>query len=195
MEDVGDKKLGMIKSVKDALAEFTDEEMAEKRKGIEDRLFEFANFMESKIVLLYLGSGIELETEDIIRRCFEKNKIVVLPVPSVEKHKFTLLKISNLGEDLILGPDGKKEPDPARCKIVPIDRIDIAVIPGIAFDEKGGRIGTGDGYFDRLVSRLPITTRKIAIVHEEQVIQQIPMDTQNKHVDILITDKRIIYKI
>lgn len=195
MEDVGDKKLVMIKSVKDALSEFDEKELAEKRQMVEDRLFDFANFMESKIVLLYLGTGTELDTKDIIKRCFKKNKIVVLPVYSVEKHKFTLMKISNLDEDLTTGPDGNPEPDSARCKIVPIDRIDIAVIPGVAFDEKGGRIGTGDGYFDRLVARLPITTRKIAVGYEEQVIQHIPMDSQNKHVDIIITDKRIIYKI
>ena len=195
MEDVGDKKLAMIKSVKDALSKFGEKELDEKRRLIEDSLFDFANFMESKIVLLYLGTGLELDTRNIIKRCFRKNKIVVLPVYSVEKHKFTLMKISNLDEDLTTGPDGNPEPDAARCKVVPIDRIDIAVIPGVAFDEKGGRIGTGDGYFDRLVAKLPITTRKIAVGYEEQVLQHIPMDSQNKHVDIIITDKRIIYKI
>ncbi|MBU0993664.1 MAG: 5-formyltetrahydrofolate cyclo-ligase [Proteobacteria bacterium] len=195
MEDVGDKKVGMVKLVRDALEGLATEELDIKRSQVEERLFEFANYMESKIVLLYMKKGMELNTKHIIERSFEKNKIVVLALPSAEKHKFTLMKISNLDEDLIEGPDGNMEPDSSRCKAVPIDRIDIAIIPGVAFDEKGGRIGTDDGYYDRLVSRLPITTRKIAVAYEEQVVQQIPMDSRNKHVDIIITDQRIIYKI
>jgi 5-formyltetrahydrofolate cyclo-ligase len=87
------------------------------------------------------------------------------------------------------------EPNPARCKLVPIEHIDIAIIPGIAFDEKGGRIGSGKGYYDRMIPDLAITTRKVALAFEEQVVQQIPMESHDKHVDIIITDERIIYKI
>jgi len=87
------------------------------------------------------------------------------------------------------------EPDPAVCKVVPIDFIDIAIIPGIAFDEKGGRIGTGEGYYDQLIPKLPITTRKVALTLETQLIPQVPMEPHDRFVDILITEKRIIYKI
>ena len=94
-----------------------------------------------------------------------------------------------------LGERGILEPNPSRCKSIPIDFIDIAVVPGIAFDEKGGRIGSGDGYYDRLIPKLPVTTRKVALSLESQVIQQIPMESNDKHVDIIITEERIIYKI
>ena len=73
--------------------------------------------------------------------------------------------------------------------------ISIAIVPGIAMDEKGGRIGSGEGYYDRLIPNLAITTRKVALAFEEQIIQQIPIESHDKHVDIIITDKRIIYKI
>ena len=53
----------------------------------------------------------------------------------------------------------------------------------------------GTGYYDRLVPRLDITTRKVALTFEEQIIPQAPMESHDKHVDIIITDKRIIYKI
>ncbi len=82
-----------------------------------------------------------------------------------------------------------------RCKQVPIDRVDIAIIPSLALDEKGGRIGAGDGFYDRLIPKLPATTRKVAIALEEQIMPHIPMDSHDKHVDIIITDTRIIYKI
>ena len=87
------------------------------------------------------------------------------------------------------------EPDPNRCNVVPIECIDIAIIPGVAFDEKGGRIGTGTGNYDRFIPNLPITTRKVALTFEDQIIPQVQMEAHDKYVDIIITEKRIIYKI
>jgi 5-formyltetrahydrofolate cyclo-ligase len=107
----------------------------------------------------------------------------------------TLMKVDTLEKDLSIGPRGIYQPNPDRCKVVPIDRIDIAIIPAIALDEKGGRIGSGQGYYDRLIPNLAITTRKVALALEEQIIQQAPIESHDKHVDIIITDRRIIYKI
>jgi 5-formyltetrahydrofolate cyclo-ligase len=87
------------------------------------------------------------------------------------------------------------EPDSSKCKIVPIEFIDIAIIPGFAFDEKGGRIGSGDGLYDRLIPILPVTTRKVGLAYESQIVQHVPMESHDKHVDIIITENRIIYKI
>jgi 5-formyltetrahydrofolate cyclo-ligase len=86
-------------------------------------------------------------------------------------------------------------PDSSRCKTVPLECIDIAIIPGIAFDEKGGRIGSGDGYYDRLIPKLPITTRKVSLALDSQILPQVPTESHDKFVDIIITEKRIIYKI
>jgi 5-formyltetrahydrofolate cyclo-ligase len=107
----------------------------------------------------------------------------------------TLFKIDNLNDELRPGPRGILEPDTTRCKAVPIDRIDIAILPGVALDEKGGRIGSGEGYYDRFVPRLPITTRKVALAYECQIVQQVPMESHDKFMDIIITEERIIYKI
>ena len=73
--------------------------------------------------------------------------------------------------------------------------IDIAIIPSVAVDEKGGRLGAGDGHYDRLIPQLPITTRKVSLTLEDQVVTQIPAESHDKHVDIIITNKRTIYKI
>jgi len=125
----------------------------------------------------------------------DKGKKIVLPLVDREKSKTTLYKIENLKDDLRMGPNDYLEPDPDRCKPVPPDQIDIAVVPGLAFDKKGGRIGILDNFYDRFIARLPMTTRKVAIAFEEQVISQVPADSRNKFIDIIITDRRTIYKI
>ncbi len=195
MEEVQITKSQIRSDVANTVAALSDEQRAKKTRAIGKRLFEFANFLEAKIAMLYVNSDNEVATQDILSRSYAYGKIIVLPAFNTETFEMTLMKVDALEKDLCIGPRGILEPDPDRCKVVPIDRIDIAIIPAIALDEKGGRIGSGEGYYDRLIPELAITTRKVALAFEEQIIQQVPLESHDKHVDIIITDKRIIYKI
>jgi 5-formyltetrahydrofolate cyclo-ligase len=195
MEEIGATKIQIREDIAKIISAVAESDIAKKVRAIEDRLFEFANFLESKITLLYVSGYNEVQTKNIIKRAYSYNKIVVLPAFDPKTFEMELMKVDKFSQALKPGPRGVPEPNAGRCKIVPIDRIDIAIIPGIAFDEKGGRIGTGRGYYDRLIPRLAITTRKVALTLEEQIIPQVPMESHDKYVDIIITDKRIIYKI
>ncbi len=195
MDDIKEKKQEIRDEIKKDTDENAGKEQTERIMILEERLFSFANFQEANVTLLSANRGYEFDTMNIIKKSLDLNKVVVLPGFNTEKYEMTLMKIDNTDKDLIKGALGNVEPDPARCKVVPIDCIDIAIIPGLAFDEKGGRIGTGYGFYDRLIPKLPITTRKVSLTFEEQVIQQVPMESHDKYVDIIITDKRIIYKI
>jgi 5-formyltetrahydrofolate cyclo-ligase len=195
MEEIRQTKDGIRGNVEKTLAALSDKEIKDKTQRIEKRLFEFANFLEANIVLLYINSNCEVNSLNIIERCLNYKKIVILPAFVSTKYEMKLMKIDNLDTDLTLGSRNILEPDPNQCNTVPIECIDIAIIPGIAFDEKGGRIGSGDGFYDRLIPKLPITTRKVALTFEDQIIPQIQMESHDRHVDIIITEKRIIYKI
>ena len=159
------------------------------------RLFEFANFLESKIVLFYLSHKSEVDTEPMIRRALELEKIIALPLIDQEKLRIVPLKVDDLDRDVRPGYRGIREPIPQRCKHIPVEHINLAIIPGIAFDERGGRIGYGTGFYDRLIPDLDITTRKVALAFECQIVPQIPMEPHDRYTDIIITEERIIYKI
>jgi len=195
MEEIRETKDEIRNKIAKALAALSVNEIEEKITRIENRLFEFANFLEANIVLLYINSTSEVNTLKIIERCLNRNKIIILPAFDATKHEMKLMKIDNLDTDLTPGPRGILEPDSSSCNVVPIECIDIAIIPGVAFDEKGGRIGSGDGYYDRLIPKLSITTRKVALAFENQIIPQVQMESHDRYVDIIITEKRIIYKI
>ena len=195
MEEIGAAKIQIREEIAKSISALSESEIAEKTRAIEAKLFDFANFLEAKIALLYISGDYEVATENIIKRSYAYGKIVVLPAFDPVKFEMNLMKVDNFEKDLISGPRGVLEPDASRCKIVPLERIDIAVLPGLAFDEKGARLGSGKGYYDRLIPRLAITTRKVALTFEEQIVPQVPMESHDKHVDIIITDKRIIYKI
>ena len=195
MEEIQIVKNQIREEIAEKFAALSANEIAEKTKAIENRLFDFANFLESKITLLYVNNEHEVLTGNILKRAYIYNKIVVLPVYNTENFEMELKKVDNLEKDLNPGPRDILQPDESRCKVVPIDKIDIAIIPAVALDEKGGRIGSGKGYYDRLIPRLAITTRKVALAFEEQIIPQVPIESHDKHVDIIITENRVIYKI
>jgi 5-formyltetrahydrofolate cyclo-ligase len=195
MDEIKAAKDQIRKDIAKAINSVTEKQRAEKTKAIESRLFGFANFLEARIVLLYIDRDNEVRTKTVLKRAYEFNKIVVLPVFDSERLKVTTLKVDHPDKDLLPGPRGVAQPNPARCKPVPLQKIDIAIIPGLAFDEKGARVGSGLGYYDRFIPDLPATTRKVALAFEEQIIPQVPTESHDKHVDIIITDKRIIYKI
>jgi len=195
MEEISAAKIQIRADIANTISALSESEIQEKTSAVGNRLFEFANFLESKIALLYVNGNLEVQTKSIIQKSYSYNKIVVLPAFDPESFKMKLMKVDTSEQELTPGPRGVLEPDASKCKVVPMDRIDIAIIPGLAFDEKGGRIGSGTGYYDRLIPRLAITTRKVALTFEEQLVPQVPMESHDKHVDIIITDKRIIYKI
>lgn len=195
MEEIREKKQEIRDEMIQKVSQIGDKPLAAKSKAVEERLFEFANFLEARIVLLYDAAKGEVDTRKIIKRSYMYNKIMVLPAFDPEYKKTTLMKVDDPEKDLIQGPRGNLEPDPGRCKVVPLDCLDIAIIPGLAMDEKGGRIGLGNGYYDRLIPELPITTRKVGLIFEDQIVSMTPMESHDKHVDIVVTDARIIYKI
>lgn len=195
MQESKDSKKNILAEISERLGRLSAEEMAEKQKIIDQNLLEFANFREAALSMLYLKKGGELDTENVIRICLSVGKPVVLPAFAESKKGPVLYQVNDLDRDLIKRRGEFREPHPDRCKKIPLEDIDIAIIPGLAFDEKGGRIGFGDGYFNRLITRLPETTRKVAIAYEEQVVEHVPMDSRKYNLDIIITDTRTIYKI
>jgi 5-formyltetrahydrofolate cyclo-ligase len=195
MEEIREKKQEIRNEMTRLIAERPPGTLAAKTKAVEDRLFEFANYLEARIALLYMPIPPEVDTREIIKRSYMYNKIIILPAFDAEAFRMTLMKVDDPDKDLVQGPRGNLEPNPKRCKTVPLDCLDIAIIPGLAMDEKGGRIGSGKGYYDRLIPDLPITTRKVGLIFEDQIIPVVPMESHDKHVDIVVTEKRIIYKI
>ena len=195
MEETRERKQEMRDEAARRLAAIPAGQMTENVKAIENRLFEFANFLESRIVLLYTPAAGEVDTLEVLRRSVMYNKIIVLPALAPNGRSVGLYKVDDMQRDLVEGPRGNLEPNPKRCKSVPLDCLDIAIIPGVVMDEKGGRIGTGRGSYDRLIPELPVTTRKVGLVFEAQIVPVVPMESHDKYLDIIITEQRVIYKI
>lgn len=195
MDELKNGKSSVLAQVAERLDALSPDALEKKYQIIEGKLFEFANFLEAQQSFLYTPSSTEIPTEAIIRKALDIEKGIILPVFTDAKNAFHLYKISDYDKDLVMNADDMLEPNPERCKKIALDDVDIAIIPGLAFDDKGGRVGFGNNYYAKLITKLPETCRKVSLAYEEQVVDQIQMESRKFTVDIIITDARVIYKI
>lgn len=125
-------------------------------KHIVDRICSLTTYKTARTVLGYLNFGSELASEAWVRQALTDGKQVLLPrVNKASKH-LELFEIKDIDTDLAVGAYGIREPLAERCpRIEALGVIDLILMPGVAFDRKGGRLGYGGGYFDKLLAHLP----------------------------------------
>lgn len=140
-------------------------------------------FENKKNILSYLDFKNEVQTDLINKKILEENKILLLP-RVVDKEN--MMAIENNGK-YSLSSFGNREPIGEEY----LGDIDLIIVPGVAFDKFGNRIGFGRGYYDRFFEKYP-NARKVAIAFEVQVVdEEIETSPLDKKVDILITEKNI----
>ena len=165
------------------------DEILTKSKLIKNRLLKIGEYNRAKNILFYVSYNGEVFTHDAIKESFI-NKNVVVPISKKEDYSLILSKLNSF-EDLVEGHYGILEPKKDKIKEISYNKIDLMIVPGIVFDLKGNRIGHGKGFYDRLLknTKVPI----IALAFEFQIVKKILAEEYDKPVDIIITEKRIIY--
>jgi len=162
-----------------------------KSEEIKKNLWTVPEFIDSETIFLFVHFRSEVRTIPIIEKCLEEHKKVILPLTNVHNKKLILYFINDLNH-LREGAYGILEPDPKKNVIANPEDIDCAIIPGSAFDLKGGRMGYGGGFYDRVIPLLKKETSRIALAFELQIIDEVPMGYFDQRVDIIVTEKRII---
>lgn len=161
---------------------------AQKDKKITASLEKFAPFQQSREFFTYLSHRGEVSTDALIQKYFGKKKIIVPKIKSRAGRAICLFELKHPGK-FEKGRFGIREPKICLPKKI-FSEIYVALIPGIAFDATGHRIGFGGGYFDRLLKKLRCTT--IGLAYEFQMIDKVPMHAYDVPVDFIITEKRFI---
>lgn len=166
-------------------------EIIEKSKKIKEKLFEIKEFKQASTILFYVSYDNEVYTHDMIKECISKNLKVIVPV-SVKKTRSLILSELKSWDDLETGSYGILEPKKDKINEIPLDKIDIIIVPGVGFDTCGCRIGHGKGYYDILLKK----AKKVLFVglsFEIQIVDEIPTNSHDFPVHIIITENRLIY--
>ena len=164
----------------------------EKSAAITERLLSMPGMDSWETLFVYVNFRSEVETFQLIQRCLEKDKRVVVPLVDSAQSTMIALQVTNLEEDLQPGYFDIPEPDPVKTSRVDGKEIDVVVLPGSVFDIEGGRLGYGGGYYDRfLVNDAPQACR-IGLAFELQVVPAVPLEPHDQRLDYLVTEKRTI---
>lgn len=158
-----------------------------KDRAIKDRLLGMPEFKNASRVLFYASFRTETGTTGIIREALLTGKKVMLPRVNADTLK--IYEIKGMEE---LSPGYMGIPEPPVSELRGLEDVDIVVVPGVAFDTSGYRLGYGKGYYDRMLSAAEKRCPVWALAYEEQVVESIPHEAHDVRVDIIITDKRII---
>ena len=165
-------------------------EILEKSNQIKKRLFEMKEFNQVHTILFYISYDNEVYTHNMIKECISNGKHVIVPIANKENRCLILSKLENW-ENLDCGAYGILEPGKEHVKEVSLDVIDLIVVPGVAFDERGYRIGHGMGYYDGLLKD-SINATHIGLAFEFQIVGTIPVEEHDINVDKIVTEERII---
>lgn len=146
-----------------------------------------------KVYALYAPTRNEVDVLPLAEELLAAQKIVLLPRTVRDNRRLDFCRIQS-PRDLVPGNFGILEPGPG-CALWDAAQIDTVVIPGVAFDRAGHRLGFGGGYYDRFLPRLSPGTLKVALAFDFQLLESLPVEAYDQCVSIVVTDTGLMVPI
>jgi 5-formyltetrahydrofolate cyclo-ligase len=142
---------------------------AAKNAALTVQVTALPEYRAAHAIMAYVAFGSEADPAGIMSAAAVDTKHVLIP------DHFGLIEIT--------GPTVKR---------VEAEEVDLVLVPGLAFDENGLRLGYGGGWYDRFITKLRPDVKLAGLAYEEQVVQHLPDEPHDLHLHILVTDKRVI---
>lgn len=155
--------------------------------GLLDTILGIAEWQTASSVLLYAPLPDEPDPTGILAHHGRKSFLF----PRISGDSLELFRWSP-ASDWIVGPFGVREPDPGTWERVEPGNVDLALIPGLAFDASGRRLGRGRGYYDRLLGDRRFRAIKAGLCPEDRLLPGIPTEPHDVVMDLIITGQRVI---
>lgn len=148
-------------------------------------------YVSARTVLFYVDAGSEVRTRHTLPEALRGGKRIVVPWCVVETNQLELFHLEDVSE-LVEGAYKILEPKPelrelTRKKVTP-EELDLVMVPGTAFDARGGRMGQGKGYYDRLLFRARTEAPLVALAFECQMFPEIPVAAHDVFMDLVLTE-------
>jgi 5-formyltetrahydrofolate cyclo-ligase len=146
-------------------------------------------FAAAGVVMLYLSTPHELDTAPLALKCWQAGKTVVVPKVSWDQRRMLPVEITSLQTDItVTGPNIR---EPIAGKPIPLDLIDLVVVPGLGFSSAGYRIGRGMGFYDRFLAQPDFIGLSCGLSFHEQVIDNVPVLDHDVPLAMLVTEQGI----
>jgi len=160
-----------------------------KSREIGNRLFEMISFNQAKTIQFYLAMPDEVQTFAMIQHAQMVNKKIAAPVIRKETDRLSFFHLTET-DPISIGRYGIQEPPSDRLREIFPQEIDLWILPGVAFDRNGNRLGLGGGYYDRILEN--VTALRIGLAFAFQIVDSVPAAITDRRVDQIITETETI---
>ena len=191
-ESIAKAKIAIRKTIIQKRKALGDLEKDEKNLAIAQRLFGMDEFKKSKTVFCFLSTSFEVQTERIIRESLRLGKQVLVPLVDSGGENLHTSRIPSMDIDFVIGEHGVRQPTPEFWNIVPFLGIDFVVVPGLAFDNFGNRIGYGGGFYDKFFKKITRDVSRVAVSYDFQLFNLVPHSDLDEPVHFLITETKAL---
>jgi len=162
----------------------------ELSKVICDKFMALPSYTAAKTVMFYIDVRSEVRTRHALPAALASNKRVIVPwcndAGELEMFHLTSMDELAIGMYKILEPKPELRPLPERQ--VKATELDLVMVPGVAFDQRGGRMGHGKGYYDKLLQHARLDAPLVALAFECQLFPEIPMADHDIFMDAVLTE-------
>ncbi|MBC8024330.1 MAG: 5-formyltetrahydrofolate cyclo-ligase [Burkholderiales bacterium] len=150
------------------------------------RIAALPEYRAARTVLATMAIGTEFDTGPFLSRARADGKAIVLPRVTEPPRRLAIYTVPDLATDLVPGVWNIPEPDPARCEKVELESVDFALVPALAVDEEGFRLGYGAGYFDGLLAGRKSKPYCVTALPAAFVVERLPREPHDVAVDLVL---------
>jgi 5-formyltetrahydrofolate cyclo-ligase len=154
-----------------------------------DRLKEQAVWKNAGSALFFAPLPDEADVWPLLEDALTGKKIAALPRFDSASNGYVAGRVQNLRSEIVTGQFGIREPG-ASCVEIPLNRLNLVLVPGVAFDWQGRRLGRGRGFYDRLLA--DVDGIKCGIAFDEQMVEEIPAGPRDIRLNFILTPTRCV---
>ena len=180
----GSAKTALRRQFREKLRSLSAEERATASSQLRRRLVEQPVWQSARSILFYVATAAEPDLGPLINEALAQGRIVALPRYAPAGDRYEAGRIQQVPRDLAPGQFGILEPTPA-CPSFDAKRLDLALVPGIGFSFSGGRLGRGQGFYDRLLAE--VTGFKCGVAFECQMAPDLPLEPHDVRLNCILT--------
>ena len=182
-------KLAIRQQLREKLAAMAEPDRQTKSLAAANFLSASPEFAAARIVMLYLTAPHEMDTAPLALKCWQSGKTVVVPKVSWDQRRMLPVEISSLQTRMTTTGPGVREP--VGGQPIPVNLLDLVIVPGMGFTNTGHRIGRGMGFYDRFLAQPDFIGVSCGLGFEEQVVPQLPVLDHDMPLSMLCTDRGI----
>lgn len=173
-----------------AVASLGHERILALSSRVERLLFGLEDFRNARVVASYVAKRDEVQTESILRRELSGGVKVLVPLTSSREGRLVFSELRDFSE-LAPGGFGILEPRPECIRPSPLTSAQVVLVPLVAWDERGYRIGHGKGYFDKALAPLA-RSASVGLAFEAQRVERVPDRSYDVPLGTIVTERRVL---